>query len=380
MRQNFDIQRVKRGDAEALRQFFAFLYPRLMGLACRFVDDETAKDLVQDVFVEYWEQKHVMDVANVSSYLYKSVQNKSLNHIRHQSVVDGYAAKVKIAQTRIDYLTRNTDDNDLFRQISDQNLRELIEVSVKKLPPKCQEAFRLCYFHEMTCRETAEIMGMSDDYQYVIDLGLIKSIEGKIQPSNPIYGEVIARTLSHDAQEDFITEKPDSTLPRYLKDGKIDMDCLMQDFQQFWRENSDIWIEKSDYKEAAPHLILMAFLQRILNGSGQILREMAAGTGRTDLCLVYQGKNYPIELKIRRGEKSVSEGTAQTIRYIGYFWLQRRLACCLRPATDNRLGRKNLYPKRDSRRKNNNNNRVVVFGFQFSHKPPDQCLPDVVWM
>ena len=37
---------------------------------------------------------------------------------------------------------------------------------------------------------------LSDDYQYVIDLGLIKNIEGKIQPSSPIYGEVIARTLS----------------------------------------------------------------------------------------------------------------------------------------------------------------------------------------
>ena len=160
---------------------------------------------------------------------------------------------------------------------------------------------------------------LSDDYQYVIDLGLIKSIEGKIQPSNPIYGEVIARTLSHDAQEKFILEKPDATLPRYLKDGKIDMDYLLQDFQQFWRENSAIWVEKFYYKEAAPHLILMAFLQRILNGGGQILREMAAGTGFTDLCIVYQDNKYPIELKIRRGDKSVADGITQTIRYMDTF-------------------------------------------------------------
>jgi hypothetical protein len=39
------------------------------------------------------------------------------------------------------------------------------------------------------------------------------------------------------------------------------MDFLMRDFQQFWRENSDIWLTKFDYEEAAPHLILMAFLQ-----------------------------------------------------------------------------------------------------------------------
>jgi len=159
----------------------------------------------------------------------------------------------------------------------------------------------------------------SDDYEYVIDLGLIKSIEGKIQPSNPIYGEVIARKLSYDAQEKFMFEKPDATIPRYLKGGKLDMDYLFQDFQQFWRENSDIWIEKFQYKEAAPHLILQAFLQRVLNGGGEIKREMAAGTRRTDLCLIFENKKYPIELKIWRGEKTICEGVEQTLAYMDAF-------------------------------------------------------------
>jgi hypothetical protein len=97
------------------------------------------------------------------------------------------------------------------------------------------------------------------------------------------------------------------------------MDFLMREFQQFWQENSAIWIEKFQYKEAAPHLILMAFLQRIINGGGYIIRDMGAGTGRTDLCLVYGSQKYPIELKIRRGDKSVAKGIAQTIRYMDAF-------------------------------------------------------------
>ncbi len=161
LRQDFDIQKVKQGDSGAFRQFFEFLYPRLMGLACRFVDNEIAKDLVQEIFVEYWDQRQIMEVANVSSYLYKSVQNKCLNYIKHQAVVDGYAARVKIAQARIDYLTQMADDNEIFRQVSDRNLREIIEASVEKLSPKCQEIFRLCYFYEMTCKEAAEIAGIS---------------------------------------------------------------------------------------------------------------------------------------------------------------------------------------------------------------------------
>ena len=170
MKQGFDIQKVKQGDTDAFRQFFEILYPRLMGLACRFVDDEVAKDLVQDVFVEYWEQKQTMDITNVSSYLYKSIRNKCLNWIKHQTVVDSYATRVKIAQARIDYLTNTTDDNELYRQVSNRNIRELIETSVCKLPPKCQEAFRLCYFHEMTSKEAAERMGISP-----------RTVEGHVQ-------------------------------------------------------------------------------------------------------------------------------------------------------------------------------------------------------
>ena len=160
---------------------------------------------------------------------------------------------------------------------------------------------------------------LSDDFQYVIDLGLVKSIGGKIQPANPIYGEVIARMLSYDAQEKFLLEKPNAIIPAYLKNGKIDMDYLLKEFQQFWRENSTIWTERFYYKEAAPHLILQAFLQRVLNGGGQIIREMVAGTGRTDLCVVFEGKKYPIELKIRRNEKTLPDGLLQTAQYMDSF-------------------------------------------------------------
>jgi hypothetical protein len=54
----------------------------------------------------------------------------------------------------------------------------------------------------------------------------------------------------------------------------------------------------------------------VINGGGQIHREMAAGTGRLDLCLVYENEKYPIELKIRYDTKSLDKGLVQTARYI----------------------------------------------------------------
>ena len=43
----------------------------------------------------------------------------------------------------------------------DENLLETIELSVKKLPPKCAEAFRLCYYRNMSHKEVAAMMHIS---------------------------------------------------------------------------------------------------------------------------------------------------------------------------------------------------------------------------
>jgi Holliday junction resolvase len=157
---------------------------------------------------------------------------------------------------------------------------------------------------------------LSDDFLYVKDLGLITETDGRLGPANPIYSEVIARTLNYDVQKDLLNNNNSYQISRYMKNGRIDMDFLMRDFQQFWRENSQMWEERFDYKEAAPHLIMMAFMQRVINGGGQIIRDMAAGSGRLDICLIYEGQKYPIELKLRYGEKYIEKGLEQTARYI----------------------------------------------------------------
>ena len=161
----------------------------------------------------------------------------------------------------------------------------------------------------------------TDDYLYTRDLGLIKETKSSAEPANPIYAELIIRALNWNVQRIIESEHKEYNIPRYLKDGKIDMDYLIRDFQQFWRENSEIWIERYkknyyEYEEAAPHLVMNAFLQRVINGGGEIIREMALGKKRADLCVVYDGYKYPIELKIFRGEKSLADGLDQLSGYV----------------------------------------------------------------
>ncbi|MDR2286705.1 MAG: AAA-like domain-containing protein, partial [Prevotellaceae bacterium] len=147
----------------------------------------------------------------------------------------------------------------------------------------------------------------SDDFLYTRDLGLIRTEGSRIKPSNPIYAEVIIRKLSSNVQVGLQDSK--YQIPRYLKqDGNIDVDYLMRDFQKFWHLNSGIWLDKCDYPEAGPLLVMMAFLQRVINGGGDIIRDMASGNGRLDLLMTHNDKKYPIELKIRYGEKYIEDG------------------------------------------------------------------------
>jgi type II secretory pathway predicted ATPase ExeA len=162
---------------------------------------------------------------------------------------------------------------------------------------------------------------MNSDYQFVKDLGLIRDDCGKTEPANPIYAELIIRTLNWDVQDAIKDMHKDYTLPRYIKDGKVDMDYLIKEFQAHWRENSEIWkdryrVDFYNYDEAAPQLVMQAFLQRVVNGGGQVLREMAVGTRQADLCVVYEEQKYPIELKILQNEKSRADSKAQILAYM----------------------------------------------------------------
>ena len=152
-----------------------------------------------------------------------------------------------------------------------------------------------------------------DDYRYVLDLGLLREDEWHmLVPGNPMYAEIMLRYLSNDEQVRFYGKY---RTPFWLRaDGSLDMPALMAEFQRFWRENSETHKEVYGYKEALPHLVMMAFLQRVVNGGGHIVREMALGSGRLDLCVEYKTFRYAVELKMKRNysrEKSL-------VQFAGY--------------------------------------------------------------
>jgi hypothetical protein len=150
--------------------------------------------------------------------------------------------------------------------------------------------------------------------RYCRDLGIITS-KSPVQFANPIYREIITRILNVGFQES-INQDIAQTSWYLHPDGGLDLDKLMEAFTDFYRRNSESWLERFQYKEAGHQLLLMAFLQRIINGGGRIEREMAIGNGRTDLVIFWKNQVIPIEVKLKHDSYSQPDGLKQLTRYM----------------------------------------------------------------
>ena len=155
----------------------------------------------------------------------------------------------------------------------------------------------------------------ADDLRFVVDLGLVRRANGNgVSIANPIYQEVIPTVLA------FVTR---ASLPQIAPvwvnaDGSLNPGKLLESFLAFWRQHGQPLLGSVHYHKIAPHIVLMAFLHRVVNGGGSLEREYAIGTRRMDVCLRYGALTLGIELKVWRDGKPdpLTEGLAQLDEYL----------------------------------------------------------------
>ncbi len=142
-----------------------------------------------------------------------------------------------------------------------------------------------------------------DDRLYVADLGLVKRTR-PLEIANPIYKEVIARVLTSHAQDSIVLD-PHSFV---TKNGRLSISRFLDEFSAFWREHGEVLENAGAYHEVAPQLVLMAYLQRVVNGGGFVEREYGVGRDRIDLLVKWPlgGRKWQkevLELKVWREKK-----------------------------------------------------------------------------
>ena len=155
---------------------------------------------------------------------------------------------------------------------------------------------------------------LDDDVAYVLGLGLIVREGGVFRIANPIYREVVPRALTWIEQHQIYQE----TAWFVRDDGSLNLPKLMEEWQLFWREDGHLAAEGYAYRESGPHLMLMAFLQRVVNGGGRVEREYGLGRGALDLMLFWKEERHVIEVKLRRDTETEKRAYSQICRYLDH--------------------------------------------------------------
>ena len=74
--EKFLLDEIRKGNNQAFEYLFKAYYPRLRGYAIRFVEDEeTARDIIQECFLRFWEKRELLSAVSVTSLLFAMVRN-----------------------------------------------------------------------------------------------------------------------------------------------------------------------------------------------------------------------------------------------------------------------------------------------------------------
>jgi RNA polymerase sigma-70 factor (ECF subfamily) len=146
------VEAIKADDQKAFRALFDRYYKYLLVTAYAYVkDDNTIRDLTQDVFFEIWKKRNSLNIRNVKAYLRRSVINKALNHIKAQ---------------RMNF----EDSNEAFdvpdrarvqEELEASQLQKVINETIESLPDRCRVIFVMRRMEGLSLKEIATKLDIS---------------------------------------------------------------------------------------------------------------------------------------------------------------------------------------------------------------------------
>ena len=152
-------------DKTSLEQLYYVYAPRMTAFARRILQDpRQAEDLVQDVFIRFWERYKGKESDHWHPVIFTMTRNRCLDILRHLSV------KRNIIDTNIgispeeeflfiEDLVGDGESTDDKLLLSDLN-RELDRI-IDSLPPRCKEVFSLSRKEGLHNEEIAQRLGIT---------------------------------------------------------------------------------------------------------------------------------------------------------------------------------------------------------------------------
>ena len=149
------LQSIKGGDVNIYRELFSKYSQSLFYYACKFISDDEARDIVQEVFMALWQQRNNLEIStSLNSYLFGVTRNKCLKQLRQ---LDGKTDALSIKEA--EYYEGNSNT---ISSIIEQELSDKYQDALKQLPPKCLEVFLLSRQLDLKNKEIAAQLEISE--------------------------------------------------------------------------------------------------------------------------------------------------------------------------------------------------------------------------
>jgi RNA polymerase sigma-70 factor (family 1) len=148
-------QQADTGGEAGFEALFKEFYDRLVYFSFQFVyDKDQARDIVQDAFIKYWNQhEEILDnKAAIKNFLYSTVRNASLNHIRHSKIVAGYIQL---------HNTIEPEEAPIIDAIITAEVVAEIHSAIQSLPESYRQVSVLSYLEGKKNQEIADELDMS---------------------------------------------------------------------------------------------------------------------------------------------------------------------------------------------------------------------------
>ncbi len=119
-------------------------------------NEDAAHELVQELFITIWEKRGRLNIKPpIKSYLLRAVTNKSRNYLRNRKT-----------KGQLITLDQRTLENMVVQpgvesNLDAEDLRKLIQTTKRLLPPKTRIVFILSRSLQMSYKEIAEYLGVS---------------------------------------------------------------------------------------------------------------------------------------------------------------------------------------------------------------------------
>ncbi len=174
-------ERVQAGDRDAFARIYRTYFFDLCNFSYRYVKCKAVcEEIVQDLFLYIWKNRKEWNPdGTVRSYLYKSIKNRSLDHLKHKRVQENYASNFYEERE-----IRTSPQENMRLYKSEDRLKKAIHNAIESLPDQRKLIFKMSREDGLTYGEIADVMEIS-----------VKTVETQMGRSLKTLRKLLARYL-----------------------------------------------------------------------------------------------------------------------------------------------------------------------------------------